>query len=67
MTTHDFLSVPRKDTIVAISQLFLDAMCPMERSEEAHSAFTYLPVAMPCQIACPPELGNRSRKPAQVM
>ena len=67
LTTHDFLSVPRKDSIITMSQLFLDAMCPIEKTEEAHSAFTYLPVVMPCQVACPPALGNRSRKPAQIM
>ena len=67
MTTHEFLSVPGNDGIIAVSQSFLDAMCPLKISEEFYSAFTRLPAIMPCQVTPPPALGNRARVPELIL
>lgn len=69
MTTHDFLSLPKGDSIIALSQQFLDAMCPLEgpRIVGFHAVTTQLPPVMPCQIECPPALCSRARKPSLVM
>ena len=69
MTTHDFLSLPKGDSIIALSQQFLDAMCPLEgpRVMGFHAVTTHLPPVMPCQIECPAALGARARKPSLIM
>ena len=69
MTTHDFLSLPKGDSIIALSQQFLDAMCPLEGSRVMgfHAVTTHMPPVMPCQVECPQILESRARKPAQIM
>lgn len=57
---QDYLSCPSNDRVYAVSKVFLDHMCPLDPTAELHSATTKLPVLMPCQVNCPPLLGDNA-------